>query len=1375
MTGRPTRRPWLALALLALLVAHAPVAQAAASQPAALQWWGPTAIGDGFHLRVGATVSNTGSASLPNPAVSLELDIGAALAAAGWTNVSLGDGKQLRGFHLDPQGVRVVGMTDLLPPAAGTSHGLLRALDTAFPPGDLRRYEAPSEVYEGSFTRLVQFHAGVNPTVTVVWRLGETLPAGATRSFMVYFDSDLSSDPKPAPDHEASLAGGDAESLFWSGPGMVLHGLSVPISGRGLPLHVIALQPSTTVEVLTALPGQAFQRLDQFRIDEALSEKQVPIPGTARLLVKVVADKPVVAQMLSTGFAPSVDAGMSGRDFVFALTHQGSWEQDTLYFKSTDPTDGDGALDPTVVEVTRLADGSVYLYTLSSAGGQGNPWNYTVGPRAALDAATGCVRPIAGASSPAVPFGPGLYRARVLSGERVLMQHQAVDGLAQVPTLVGAPAGSRFWTALPWSDEVGRAGSCEVRVREGTMYATTVDGPATLTATSPEMTFQAFPRGAPNPATSRFPPGRALAADGSLQGPFDVTARDSADRMLAVSTTAPIVLFAGQAPQQVDTTLDVAPFARPFTQPVATPAIHGPLGGQSGGRHFTGSGSAVVVALFDGTEVEVDSRFATGPQTSTVRLAKDSSLLLEGRSASDPLLDYVIRSNLPIVVHPATASSGTLAGVPALLPAVAQAASFRGYLVDLSSEDGDPATRSTPPGTPVGYRVTLVNLARAADGSGLADTVALTHDAPAGWTVLVDGIAASAGQARNYNLAARQERDLAVSVQPPANAPIDTTGIVTLTATSLGNERVRDTLQLVTFVKTLFEIEAWFDGVEGPKEQERSVVQGAATYAVVVQNRGSKSELVDLKVEFKGTTAQGWQAQLGPDLGTTMQVELPPAPAALEVPLRLLVPPAAFEGEATAIVTASLADVPSAKDTVQAIAALSPPSSLNIEAPVLTAFIDAGGRAVFDVVLRNEGGGTTVQLEAQGSAAQGWSAPRVTIASQEESEVSLAKGEEVTLRLSVDAASSLLSGAIDLVRFGAVADDGASVEQVFLAQIRSRHALEIVLPPQPMATDPGGQDLSVPVRIRNAGNLDEVLRIVREDVPPGWNVSVTPELLVRRGATQQVQVTVDVPDSQPPGIHNVTLRLVSRDGNHTFVRLRVQIDDTGRADVTGPGALEAQPGQRRQATFPVTNLGNTPLEASVREEPGEPWALVDAPTRRLEPGETGTLTLAWQVPADAPDGSSQHRARIEFASGSGEPVPAQSVVATIDVGRADLTIRSASAGIGPAGTLVRVTLANLGNRAAGAFDVDLLAANGALVDRVRIGLLQPGATLNVSLVLPSGTEASLAVDSGKTVVESDEDNNGMAVEAKARRDVPVPPLLGFAALAAAVALRRKRR
>jgi uncharacterized membrane protein len=1368
----------LAIALVGLLVGHAPMAVQGGPATAVPQWWGPTEIGEGFHLRVGATVSNTGPTALPNPVASLEVDIGQALAQAGWPSANVGESRLLRGFHLDPDSLRVVAMTDLLPPAPGTSHGLLRAIDTSMPPGDMRRYEVASAAYEGSFTRLVQFHAGANPVVTIVWRLGETLPPGATRSFMLYFDSDLTTDPKPAADHGSSLPGGDAESLFWTGPGTVLHGLSVPVAGRGLPLHVIALQPDTSVEVLTALPGQAFQRAEQFRIEDAPAERPVFLPGTSSVLVKVVADKPVIAQMISTGFAPSADAGISGRDFLFMLTHPGSWEQDTIYFKAVDPRAPDGALDPTTVEVTRLADGSTYRYTMGSAGGQGNPWNYTVGGRAAIDDETGCVRPIPGASSPALPFGPGLYRARVISGERVMLQYQAVDGISQVPTDAGAPAGTRFWGALPWSDEIGWTGTCEVRVRPGAMHALPTAGAATLTATSPELGYQVFPRGAPNPPAARMPPGRLLTADGGLQGPFDVNARDSADRMLAVSTTAPVVLFAGQSSQQVGTHGDVPPFAAAVMQSTATPPLHGPLGGQAGGRVFAGPGNAVVVALFDGTEVEVRSRFVSGIQTNTLRLAKDSSLALEGRAANDPLLDYTIHSNLPLVVHPAQATSATFAGIPALVPAVAGAASFRGYLLDLTSDDGDPAMRSTPPDTPVTYRVKLANVGRAADGSGLADTVALAHDAPAGWAVVVDGVALDAGQPRTYLLGAGQGRELVVTVQPPASAAIETAGIVTLTATSRGNDRVRDTLQLVTFVKTLFEVEAWFDGVDGPKEQERTVLQGAASYNLIVQNRGSKTELIDLKVEFKGGP-KGWQAQLGDDQVATMQVELAPAPDVLEIPLRLVAPPSLVEGEVTAIVTASLADVSSAKDTVQAIARQVAPSDFVLEASVLTSFIDAGGRATFDFVLRNRGaGGATVHLEAQGSTSQGWSVPRVALASQEEplGEVSLAAADAVTLRLTVDASAQLRAGAIDLVRFAAVTDDGAAVEQVFLAQIKAKHRLEVTLPPQPMAAEPGGEHLQIPLSIRNAGNLDEVLRIQQADVPSGWNLSIAPEAIVRQGTTQQAMASLAVPEDQAPGLFNITLSLVARDGNQTLVPMRVQIDNLGRAGIAASRTTLAQPGQRLVISAPVENHGNTPLEVRVVPDAGEPWTLVPPPARILAPGEEAQISLAWQVPFDASDGESVHRARLEFASDSIQPVPPQTFEVNITVGRADLSVLSVTAGTGPAGTLVRAALTNLGTRPAIGFDVDLLASNGTLVDRVHVGFLQASATVNVSLVLPTGTHGALVVDSGGTVVESDETDNGAVVEAAPPRGgVPLPPWVALAAVVLALLRVRRNR
>lgn len=1353
----------LAALVLPLLLAATPAGAARA------QWWGPLEAGDGHHLRVGAVVRSPGAALPANTAVALEVDLGQALADAGWPHATVAGTDRVQGFRLDEASVRVVAMTDLAPSAPGTAHGRLRAVDLSFEADDPRRYEAPSQAYLGSLSSHVPYHPAANPVVTVVWRVAEPMAAGEERSYFVYFDSLQSADPKPPADPSATLLGGDSLGLFWSGWGTTLHGFSKPIDGKASPVVVVAQRAGTDVEVLAAEPGRPFQRLEAFRLDGALSSRQVAVPGTSALLLKVQASGPVLAQATSTGFVPSLDAGFTGRDFVFAMTHPAGWEQDTLYFAATDPGDADGDLQPTTVEVTRL-DGSMAPARFQLGGA--NPHDYNVGARASIVRGQ-CTRPVPGGASPELPFGPGLYRARVLSGERVLLQHQAVDGLSQVPSVTGAPTGERFLAAFAWTDETGLDSSCGLETRPGTLFAANAGGSTVLNVTSDDLVFQAYPRGSPNPVAARFPPGRIVGGDRTLQGPYEVTARDSADRMLKVQATDPLMLLLGQGRQQ--TGVRAGSGSPPYTDPVFgssnVPVVNGPLGGTGGARSFTGLGPAVLVSPFNDNAVTVELRYATGWQTRATTLSRDAAYELGDASASNPLLDFRVRSRFPLVVHPALASSGTFAAVPALLQATAAGASFRGYLLDLSSPDGDPATRSTAPGLPATYPVTLSNLAQDAAGQLLEDQALVTADAPAGWTVRLDGASLEGG--KSVPLAPGQAKPMVVTVVPPATVAGDTTQAITLRAASKGNERVADVLQLVTFVKTEHKIDLWFDAVGLAKEQELQVDgQGLAEFHLVLHNGGTRTERVELAVALRGGAA-GWQAGLGERDAEVLQVDVEPGPDGLALDLRMRAPEGAPDAETTAVVTAKIVAAPANKDAVQATAVRRAPADVSLLADRLAAFAAPGKPADFRLTVASAVGGP-VRLEVQGGTGPGWVAPVLTRGDPPTpaDRLTLTAGQRIDLRLSVTPDAAALAGNTTTVRVAAVDRDGNTREAVLFVKVLPRHALAVTATPGTVGVAGPGASASFTLRWANSGNLAEHLALVPADLPAGWTLNLTKDLVVPRDGAKDVTVQVAVPKGAAAGLQGVSILGVTADGNRTLVRVPVSVDDLSLARLgPTPDAVQAQPGALVATRARVANNGTVPLKVSVAAAPGEPWKLADGPSLLLRPNEEADLVLRWQVPADAADGISVHRAVLRLDDGASQ-LPPQDVRAAIDVGRADLRVLQAAAAAGPAGGLVRATIANAGARPALGFVVQAHGAGGEVLDEVAVAHLAAGANVTVTLAVRGPTSA-LVLDAAQAVPEGDETDNQAPIAWDAPQEAPGAGL-GLLILLFALAATRRR-
>lgn len=1376
----------LLLAVLLLGLPALPVSKAANGDPPA--WWGDTTPKAGFHLRVAVKVNNTYGYPVGNIPAVAELDLGAKLVEAGWISSPAGAQRILKSFELDQASVRVVAMVNLKPQQGGTGNGQMRVVDPSRPPSDPGRFELPSTFFPGALrdSRVTVFDARSNPFVSVVWRIPETLQPGEERAFMVYFDTVANG--RKAPAERSGPLGSALDSLFWAGAGLQLYGRVLPAAGQVATVTVIGTLPATSVRVFAAPPGGIFQPVKppQGFPGHGVPEHNFTVGAGQALLAyvstgqavafRLEASKPILAQAISTGFVPSLDGGVAGRQFLFALTQPTTWEQDTIYFTAASG-------EPTTVQVTSLATGNVAVFTMNGAGGAGsNGHPYTVGARSA-GFSPGCTAAATQATAPLLPTGPALYQATVVSGGPVLLQLQHASGLVPVPTVDGASAGKLFYATSGWSDQGLTNNGCVTYNRVGAWFAAGADGPAGLKVTSQESPggVQVDPPGAPT-APVPSPPTRTVpaGADG-IAGPFPAP---FPDRPLLFEASAPVQLFTGLFPPQVGALRGPGSGGAPqhflpVYAPSSVPVINGPLWGLDTARSFVGMGPTDLIAPFQDTQVHATLRYQSGASRAidTV-LGANGTLFLDNLPGPDLLASFKVDSSKPIFAYPTLGPAATLAGIPPILKATPLQAEYRGYLVKLASPTGlDPVTGATTVNTSVQYTIEVTNLARTATGGDLPDEVSLSLGAPTeGWTARLEGLS-------TFRLASGETRQARVVVTPGPAAEPGSLGVVGVRAMSHGNPAMQDALQVVTLLKRSFDVGIWFDRpVDGPKQKPDGKTSPGETkeYDVWVQNLGSERDRIQLEVS---PPDPGWAVLLTKEGAAVDELELDPDEAAA-LKLQVAPPEGLADGFLLSTVTArSLSSPGDAFDRVSATTRLKQPSSLELVAEETHLRMDPGKEALFRLRVRNTGLGTAdVAFELQSDAPASWRPSRLFLLDPATgnrigvSRLSIGHGEEATLFANVTSHPSERAGRTANLRVNAHTEDRA-VEEVLQASVRAVHRLQATVPPLPIGVQALGANTTFRISLENRGNLDEVLRLAPGDLPAGWRLDVPAYLTIGRNATQAFDATLVAPVGAQPATYSVKLDLASRDGNHTLVPLPARVGAVGDGLAGALPTLLGEPGRVARVTVPVSNTGNVPLTIAAERAGGETWPTpVAPPALTLAPGARGALEYGWMVPANAPDGTTGHTLILVLRPDDvNAATRRQEVVVRIDVGRPDLVLRAATAYQGPAGTLVEAFVANTGTRDATAATVSLL--DGAEVaDRITLDRLPAGQSANVTL-LRTGTPAqalAVVLDAEGTIVERDESNNQASAAPAAGRPAPSPQAALLALLLVALAASRRR-
>lgn len=1357
---RTARAMPLVLAALLTLPTLVPTAPAQAGTD---PWWGPSDRSrptDGWAVRVPVVIENKFSYPMANPLVAVDLDFGALLIAAGWTNQSRSGATTLRGFTLDVDSIRVV------PYQRGFSGGPLEGSSTQ--PVPHRFYEAPFEA-----ARHRPFDATQNPSGTVLFTLSDysrdpaqadVLRPGEKRFFYVYANPVEYGDLPPA---QFSLkASAPLDSYLWASQGTTYYGYEPQQGTQSQLLQIRALDTSapTTVTV-SQFTGGRFTPIpasvnfpNPFQIRSGSASFYVP-SGVA---FKVEADKPIVVaghgkrdannNMGSSeawGYVPATSGSFAGTEFnAFTFFNLGSGSSrltliaaepgvTTVTFQ--DPDTGSSPVGPVTLSASSPAQ-SVLL------SGYANRW------------------------------------LRVLSDKPILvsMHPQLADAddivhTVQVPALTGGPVGTSF--VAPLTSDNGFFRVCPERALTLRVESMSTRGlqvyPEGTTQTAPPQTVE---------ATGAC---REVAASSATPAhPFEFYSTKE-DRYPVPDAPGPFRLVVG-AHERSDLT-----------------RTRGPVGhfGGPGGVDVYAFGRTGILGHYNNTRIVVqEERVVDGKAVlvnrSPISINRDGFHQVDPNATAGATGQYRLLSNKPITVVSTEAAAHAFARyVPGRMPnpdVTVGRAEFRGPLVELRAPD-DPARRvlirSTGPDTPVSFRLDVLNLGRWIGGESLPDAIEVSCVAPAGWTVQ--------GCAREVTLGTGQAERLEVTVTPGNEPELPVARTVQVTARSKSGGPVA-TFDLRVQVEIRYGVGMWFDVEDGRKRIDPPIgLDPGETYRynVLLKNTGSASDEFTLTVD---PAPDGWTQALLLDGAPVDRVRLD-AGAARTLAFEVTAPDAETGPQSFVSIAAQSVSSALANDKVDTATRIRPKVDIRLQLDTATRLAAPNETATFNVSVANSGNDIFRILFRQESVLpEGW---RATL-SVDEIDLSPNTEAPFQLQLRVTPPPGARAGDLATLKLVAATDTGGgSTEQgdEVSAVVVVRKVHDVTTPAAlDAAADPGAA-LPYVLPLSNRGNGNDAVEllpgatsaalVVKDGQPldnatasAGWRVTApTGGLVLPYNASADMPLQVQVPPGAPPGTYNVTFTV--RLSREAFQNLTIPIEVRTlprvelRLPVATPDALalRASPGRAREVALVAVNTGNVPGEFALAADAPEGWDVAFAPARvTLAPGERAPVTLRLNVSGDAEDGR-YDVALLALLGGA----PAGRTPAPTTVARPEVFLSAVDAtGRLRAGELVVVS-ATVGNRGdADAENVSVaLAVDDRVVDRVTLQRVRvnESAVATLSWVATGrGGAVRVLLDPEQEIVQASRDETVATVEFGSL--VPGPaPLALLAAVAALALLRRRRR
>jgi uncharacterized membrane protein len=1316
----------------------------------------PITVTNAFDYTLGSTSGDT--------PVAVDVDFGALLVQAGWTNRTVGTSVGLRGFTLDVDSLRVV------------EYG------PGFAPGPIngsRTQPLPAVFYEAPFTsaRHSDFDPARNPAGTVLFLMPGTLAPNQRRFFYLYADP-LEYGKTPPPQF-ALRDRAPLDAFLWGSTGTTAYGYEPLQDETSHLVHVLLLTNQKTHVLASQYSGGQFIPVPA---SAAYPNPVDVLPGgfgSSRAVdffigagtpYKIAADHPIA--VFSTGnltysnvalspsnlkggiqdsasFVPAWNGSFAGRDFwVYGYRSASS---------NSNPDTKHGEVS--VFKATPTGSVTVTATTLSGGPIPDTATNYAVQLSVSQAAATLAILPPCGAADATQTCGWTHVHAEggdVLVSTSPLGAPDQIPFLTSpVPALTGGPEGNDFFAQVPqdggWLRVCPSGDPVSMRMIATSHPASGIvpDGPVTTT-----------------------PP---LTVDGSTGCWVYNASTATPNDLLEIYTVTPPGAPASALPG--DLALLQGADARP--QPIETRGMIGAFAGQGAVDYWT-QGDVGVFGYYNATRVAVAVQKSQQNQLSMVNVSpfavsEDGFQVVQPSKYADATGLVHLVSDKPIGVVslappvPPFQYSQFVAARPPQPQVLLGAAEYRGPLVDLSSVDksGRQDFQSTGPGTPVTFHLQVANLGRWQAGQDLPDTIHVACTGPQGWAVK--------GCAQDVTLHSGVASLLDVTITPPSDA-VNVNGTFDVTATSSLAPGVVSTFKLIVFVEIRYGVGMWFDVEGGRKtiDPPIGVDPGKSyTYDIVIKNTGSAADRFDLSVE---DPRPGWSQQLLLEGDPVTTVALG---AGESTTLNFVVTAPNLETAQQNLVRIDAVSEANAlaADGVNTATRIRPKIDIALTLDPTTRLAAPNETAVFNLTVNNSGNDIfRIAFNQSGLLPTGWNA------SLGLDEIDLGPGQPYTFPLYVTPPPGALAGDLATVKVTAETDAGTGGQTVPGDQVSAvvvvRAVHNMTLPPLNDAVADPGVPFTFTLPLTNHGNGQDVVEVVPGASDPAWPVVATqPSLPIGVGATEDFPIVVTVPNGTAPGSYNLTFTL--RLTREAFENLTITVDVNVDARIAYEGLLPAlalTPGRAKELAVTAVNVGNVAGTFVFNATLPAGWnASFSPPEATLAPGDSIPVTLLVNASRDAPDGaySTSLDAELNGTAAGDQGVP-------IAIARPALYLGAVTAsGSTTPGDLVLVT-ATVGNRgsiAAENVSVELLV-DGASVDQVVLGRVGVNATQLATLNWLSTHRTSdlkVVLDRNGDIVEASRANHEAQVTFASRVPAPgLPAVLAVAVLASA-ALRLRSR
>lgn len=1320
----------IALLLLPALLPAAP------AQSSGDPWWGPsdrTQPTTGWAVRIPVVVENPYSYPLFDHLAAVDIDIGAALVKAGWTNQTSGGGSHPRGFRLDVDSIRVVEY------GRGFASGPIQG--SATEPTPHRFYASPFEA-----ERYKPFDPTTNPSGTVMFPLKGLLQPGEKRFFYVYANPLEYGKTPPAKFKTEDTAALDA--YLWGSTGTVHYGYEPQQTGQSHLLRFRALSPGTTnVQVFqysfgkfAPVPSTA-TNMNPLQLAPGSAGASFFVPAGAAF--KVVADKPIMVAGHGTtdgnghsperfGFVPSTSGSFAGTSFsVFGFGASGQ------------RLEGQVAVTTTTSALT-----TVFL--------NGNP-----------------VATLTRANPTAFPNIPGGQWSQITtSGGKVLVSMATATASAtgpihavQVPALTGGPTGYSF--ATPFTNDGGFARICPKG--ETTLRIFQNDQPS----------IQIYPEGNRETAPPAFLEASDACTDvaippGAQSSPLYAVQAGDEVRHPIEGGAAPFSLIVGAGERQV---------------PANKRGFVGHYGGEGGVDYFT-KGRTGIFGHYNDTRITIiEERLRSGALSyveRTIAISRDGFIQLDPTTTPDATGRYHLVATKPIGVvslDPATYKDALgqdqshsyaryVPGRPEPVRAIVGGAEYRGPLVELrsSAKDGRTDVLSTGPGNPVGYRLDVLNLGRWIGGESLPDTIAVTCTAPAGWTV--------EGCAREVTLASGAAERLNLVITPSVDDVNMLLPVVVEARSKSGN--VSATFKLNVLVEIRYGVGMWFDVEGGRKTIDPAIGVNpgdAYTYNVLVKNTGSTTDTFRITVE---DPRPGWTQQITRDGEpvTTLTLE---GEETATLAFRVQAPDAETAPQNLVSIKAQSQSSALAGDIVNTATRIRPKININMALDPATRLAEPNQTAEFNISVVNAGNDIfRIAFNQDSVLPTGWNATL----SVPEIDLSPNAGSPFVLKLLVTPPPGARAGDLATVKISAETDAGGGGGSIpgdeISAVVVVRKVHNVTVPALFDAVADPGETLRYVLPIQNLGNGNDAIEILPGAVTPSWKLTTDAESVVLAyNESGELPLRIEVPQGTKQGLYNLTFTLrLSREAFQNLT-LPVEVRPLARVTFDGPASLHTSPGRAQLLSMTAVNTGNLEGNFTLSALAPEAWNVTFSPERvRLAPGASTPVVVALNASREAPDADYDVDlvARLDGAEAGRTPLP-------VSLARPLLFLSDvAGSGTVRAGELVLVsaTVGNRGDIAAENVSVALVV-DGAIVDRVVLNRIpineEKVATLNW-VATSRSKDVHVVLDPEEEIVQATRDDTVSTVAFGGRilpTPAPAPVLLLLTAAGAALLARRRLR